>query len=194
MRPHIRSKLGLEQIHGNRGSVSKLRSACDLSFRHLSAASRVCMGRAGTVRPVPTGTILLQHIQLLATHAELGEISDAAVYVEGNVIKWVGVTADLPADSQTADLVLDMKHRVVMPGMVNTHHHSEAPLTMHTPVDSSASCSPQVIECMLLKLTRLCLLLSGAGADAVHCSGEQLNRHITPCHGPLPIMLTLRCH
>ncbi len=84
------------------------------------------MGRAGTARRVPTGTILLKHIQLLATHnAELGEISDAAVYVKGNVIDWVGATGDLPADSQTADLVLDMKHRVVMPGLVNTHHHSE---------------------------------------------------------------------
>ena len=85
------------------------------------------MGRAGTVRPVPTGTILLKHIQLLATHsADLGEISDAAVYIEGNVITWVGTTAEVPASSQKADLVLDMKHRVVMPGMVNTHHHSEA--------------------------------------------------------------------
>ena len=138
------------------------------------------MGRAGTVRPVPTGTILLKHIQLLATHTELGEISDAAVYVEGNVIKWVGVTADLPADSQTADLVLDMKHRVVMPGMVNTHHHSEAPLAMHTSVDSSASCSPLVIDMHVLELTRVCSLFSGAGADAVHCSGEQLHRHVTP--------------
>ena len=84
------------------------------------------MGRAGTARPVATGTKLLKHIQLLATHnADLGEISDAAVYVKGNVIDWVGPAADLPAVRQTADLVLDMKHRVVMPGMVNTHHHSE---------------------------------------------------------------------
>ena len=114
------------------------------------------MGRAGTVRQVPSGTILLKHIQLLATHnADLGEISDAAVYVEGNVIKWVGVTADLPSSSQTADLVLDMKHRVVMPGLVNSHHHSETPLAMHTSVTSAASCSypyrPQTLE-----LTRVC--------------------------------------
>ena len=93
----------------------------------LAAVRRVSMGRAGTVRPVPKGTILLKHIQLLATHtADCGEISDAAVYIKGNVISWVGATADLPADNHTADLVLDMKHRVVMPGMVNTHHHSEA--------------------------------------------------------------------
>ena len=107
------------------------------------------MGRAGTVRPVPTGTILLKNIQLLSTHsADLGEISDAAVYVEGNVIKWVGPTADLPASSQTADLVLDMKHRVVMPGMVNTHHHSEAPIAMRSFVASSAKCYPCRTSCI----------------------------------------------
>ena len=89
------------------------------------------MTRAGTARPVPTGSILLKHIQLLATHSsDLGEISDAAVYIKGNVIRWVGVTAELPADSQTADLVLDMKYRVVMPGMVNTHHHSAIGILM----------------------------------------------------------------
>jgi 8-oxoguanine deaminase len=88
------------------------------------------MTRAGTARPVPTGSILLKHIQLLATHSsDLGEISDAAVYIKGNMIQWVGPTAELPADSQMADLVLDMKYRVVMPGMVNTHHHMFQALT-----------------------------------------------------------------
>ena len=81
--------------------------------------------RAGTARPVPTGSILLAHIKTLSTHnADLGEISDAAVYIKANAIEWVGPTADLPKELQHADAIHDLSMHVVMPGLVNTHHHS----------------------------------------------------------------------
>lgn len=53
----------------------------------------------------------------------LGELKDAAVFVKGNVIEWVGKTADLPADKQKADSVISLPNHVLLPGMVNTHHH-----------------------------------------------------------------------
>lgn len=85
--------------------------------------------RAGCARAVPQSTLLAKNIQrLLTLSADLGEIDDAAVYVKGNVIQWVGATADLPKEYQSADEVLDLSHRVVIPGMVNTHHHMYAAL------------------------------------------------------------------
>ena len=79
------------------------------------------MSRGGTARPVPTTTLLLRNIQRLVTlSADLGEIDDAAVFVRGNVIQWVGTTADLPEEFSEADTVLVMQNRVVLPG--NPYH------------------------------------------------------------------------
>ncbi len=53
--------------------------------------------RAGVPRPVPTATLLAKNIQKLVTlNAELTEIEDAAIYVNGNVIEWVGKTSGAP--------------------------------------------------------------------------------------------------
>jgi cytosine/adenosine deaminase-related metal-dependent hydrolase len=51
--------------------------------------------------------------------------------VRGGVIEQVGLAVDLPA---TADKVLDLKGRhLVMPGLVNTHHHFYQTLTRAVP-------------------------------------------------------------
>lgn len=75
---------------------------------------------------------LLTHITHLATFDDHGgpagrEIADAAVLIDGPRIAAVGTTADL-AGAQ-ADRVLDLSGHVVMPGMVNTHHHMYQNLT-----------------------------------------------------------------
>ncbi|GLC40556.1 hypothetical protein PLESTF_001011900 [Pleodorina starrii] len=81
--------------------------------------------RAGVPRPPPTGTLLIRDISHLATqNDELGEISDAAIFIRGNVIEWVGKMADLPPElSTSADRVIDGKGHVFLPGLVNTHAH-----------------------------------------------------------------------
>ena len=62
-----------------------------------------------------------QDIDTLATfNKNLEEIKDAAIFVKGNVIEWVGKTADLPKQYSSADKTLSMKNRVVIPGMVHT--------------------------------------------------------------------------
>ena len=48
------------------------------------------------------------------------EIRNGGLFARGSVIEAVGPTADLP---QEADRVIDMSGHVVIPGMVNTHHH-----------------------------------------------------------------------
>ena len=69
-------------------------------------------------------TALYQHISHLATFdAGLGDVRDAAIYVRGNSVEWVGPTADLPPALQAADRVVSCEGLVVIPGLVNTHHH-----------------------------------------------------------------------
>lgn len=73
-------------------------------------------------------TLLLKHIHTLVTMDSLRrEIPDGAVFIRDHVIEAVGTLADMPA--QTADEVLDLSHHIVLPGLVNTHHHMYQSLT-----------------------------------------------------------------
>ena len=66
-------------------------------------------------------TLLLQHADLLITmDAQRRQIKDGALFVRDQAIEQVGPSADLPA---TADTVIDARGMIVLPGLVNTHHH-----------------------------------------------------------------------
>ncbi|MES2993793.1 MAG: 8-oxoguanine deaminase [Pseudomonadota bacterium] len=72
-------------------------------------------------------TLLIRNATLLVTmDAQRREIADGAVFVRDNVIEAVGTTADLPG---TADVVIDARDQIVIPGLVNTHHHMFQTLT-----------------------------------------------------------------
>ena len=77
-------------------------------------------------------TLLVKNIHTLATLDDAGrEIRQGALLVRDNVIEQVGTTAELP---DTADEVLDLGDRhVVLPGLVNTHHHFFQTLTRAYP-------------------------------------------------------------
>jgi 8-oxoguanine deaminase len=77
-------------------------------------------------------TLLVRNIHTLVTmNAAREEIRDASLVVRDGVIEQVGRAADLPA---SADEVLDLKGRhLVMPGLVNTHHHFYQTLTRAVP-------------------------------------------------------------
>lgn len=73
------------------------------------------------------GTLLIRDARLLVTmDAQRREIAGGGVFVRDNVIEAVGPAADLPA---TADEVIDARDQVVIPGLVNTHHHMVQTLT-----------------------------------------------------------------
>ena len=72
-------------------------------------------------------TLLVRHAERLVTmDAGRREIADGAVFARDGVIEAVGPSDALPA---TADTVIDARDHVVMPGLVNTHHHMYQTLT-----------------------------------------------------------------
>lgn len=76
-------------------------------------------------------TLLLKNCHVLATMNDARqEITGGAVFVRGNVIELVGKAADLP---HTADVVVDLTGHVVLPGLINTHHHMFQSLTRAVP-------------------------------------------------------------
>lgn len=78
------------------------------------------------------GTLLVKHCHTLVTlDDQRREIRDGALFIRDNVIIQVGPTAELPA---IADEILDLQGRhVVLPGLVNTHHHFYQTLTRAIP-------------------------------------------------------------
>jgi cytosine/adenosine deaminase-related metal-dependent hydrolase len=81
-------------------------------------------------------TLLIRHATLLVTmDAQRREIVDGAVFVRDGVIEAVGASVQLP---QTADEVIDARGHVVIPGLVNTHHHFYQTLTRAVPAAQDA--------------------------------------------------------
>jgi cytosine/adenosine deaminase-related metal-dependent hydrolase len=76
-------------------------------------------------------TLLLRHADVLVTmDGDRRRIPDGGLWAEDGVIRQVGRTEDLPA---RADQVLDARGMVVIPGLVNTHHHLYQTLTRALP-------------------------------------------------------------
>jgi 8-oxoguanine deaminase len=76
-------------------------------------------------------TLLVRNADVLVTMDRHGrEIEGGGVYVEDNRIVSVGASASLPT---TADTVIDASGHVVLPGLVNTHHHMFQTLTRVVP-------------------------------------------------------------
>ncbi|MGB4803955.1 MAG: 8-oxoguanine deaminase [Anaerolineae bacterium] len=79
-------------------------------------------------------TLLLQHADLLVTmDAQRRQIKDGALFVRDQAIEQVGPTASLPA---SADTVINARGMIVLPGLVNTHHHLYQSLTRALAQDS----------------------------------------------------------
>lgn len=76
-------------------------------------------------------SLLIEHATVLATMDDGDtEIADGGLYAVDGWIRQVGATSDLPDD---ADEVLDLSGHVVLPGLINTHHHFYQTLTRAVP-------------------------------------------------------------
>ncbi|MBS0595100.1 MAG: 8-oxoguanine deaminase [Proteobacteria bacterium] len=81
-------------------------------------------------------TLLLKNAALLVTmDSQRREIAGGALFARDGVIEAVGAAVDLPA---TADEVIDARGQVVIPGLVNTHHHFYQTLTRAVPAAQDA--------------------------------------------------------
>jgi len=76
-------------------------------------------------------TLLVTNASVLVTmDGARREIVGGSMYIVDGFIHQVGLASDLP---DTADTVVDMAGHVVMPGLVNTHHHFYQTLTRAVP-------------------------------------------------------------
>ena len=76
-------------------------------------------------------TLLVKHARLLVTmNQQRRELADGAVFSRDGVIEAVGPSDQVPL---TADEVLDATDQIVIPGLVNTHHHMFQTLTRVLP-------------------------------------------------------------
>lgn len=82
-------------------------------------------------------TLLIKNIQLLVTMDDhRREIPGGGLFIRDGFLEQVGVTADLPT---TADEVLDLGGYIVLPGLINTHHHFYQTLTRAIPAAQDAN-------------------------------------------------------
>lgn len=81
-------------------------------------------------------TLLVKNAAVLVTmDATRRELRDAGLFIEANRIVAVGPTAELPA---TADEIIDLRGHIVLPGLINTHHHMYQSLTRAVPAAQDA--------------------------------------------------------
>jgi len=76
-------------------------------------------------------TLLVKNARLIATmDCARREISHGGIFIEDGFIKQVGKSEDMPG---SADEVLDLTDHLVIPGLINTHHHFYQTLTRAVP-------------------------------------------------------------
>jgi cytosine/adenosine deaminase-related metal-dependent hydrolase len=81
-------------------------------------------------------TLLLRHADVLITmDAGRREIPDGAVLLQDGFVAAVGTSDAVP---DHADAVIDARGCVVMPGLINTHHHMYQSLTRAVPLAQDA--------------------------------------------------------
>jgi 8-oxoguanine deaminase len=82
-------------------------------------------------------TLLVKNAKVLVTmDDQRREIADGGLYIENGFFKQVGLTTELP---KTADEVLDLTDHLVLPGLINTHHHFYQTLTRAVPAAQDAN-------------------------------------------------------
>ncbi len=82
-------------------------------------------------------TLLLKHADLIVTmDPACLRIADGGAFVRDNIIDQVGPTSQLP---DKADRVIDARGMILLPGLVNTHHHLFQTMTRAIPAAQDAT-------------------------------------------------------
>lgn len=82
-------------------------------------------------------TLLIRNAAVLVTmDDQRREIKDGGMFIRDGFIEKVGETNELP---QLADEILDLQDHVVLPGLINCHHHFYQTLTRAVPAAQNAN-------------------------------------------------------
>jgi 8-oxoguanine deaminase len=85
----------------------------------------------------PMTTLLIRHAKLLVTmDDQRREIADGGLFVRDGFIQQVGPSAELPT---SADEIVDLTDHILLPGLINTHHHFYQTLTRCVPAAQDAN-------------------------------------------------------
>ena len=83
-------------------------------------------------------SLLIQHARLVVTMDDADtRIRDGGIYIEDNVIRQVGESGTLALE-RPADVTIDASDMVILPGLINTHHHFYQTLTRNLPAAQNA--------------------------------------------------------
>jgi 8-oxoguanine deaminase len=83
------------------------------------------------------GTLLVKNAELLVTmDGKRRRVLNGALFARDNLIEQVGSTGELPNE---ADTVIDARGMIVLPGLVNCHHHLYQTLTRAVPAAQDAT-------------------------------------------------------
>jgi cytosine/adenosine deaminase-related metal-dependent hydrolase len=81
-------------------------------------------------------TLLIKHAYIVTMDDHQREIPDGGLFIRDGFIEHVGETNQLPI---TADEVLNLSGHILLPGLVNTHHHFYQTLTRAVPAAQDAN-------------------------------------------------------
>ena len=161
-------------------------------------------------------TLLIKNAQMVATFdhhhtADARELTHASIFIRENLIEAIGPAASLP---QSADEVIDARAHLVMPGMVNTHHHMFQSLTRAVPSVQNAELfgwlrglypiwaglTPEMVQ-VSTQVAMAELLLSGCTTSSDHLyiypnnvrlddsiqAAAQIGMRFTACRGSMSV-------
>jgi len=83
------------------------------------------------------GTLLVRNAKILVTmDDQRREIPGGGIFIRDGFIEQVGLPTELP---ETAEEILDLAGHIVLPGLINTHHHFYQTLTRVVPGAQNAN-------------------------------------------------------
>src|SRR3954467_284212 len=86
------------------------------------------------------GTLLAKNADVVVTmDGQRRELRNAGLFARDGIIEKVGATAELP---ESADLVLDLRGHILLPGLINCHHHLDQILTRNLPAGQNTNLFP----------------------------------------------------
>jgi len=81
-------------------------------------------------------TLLIKHAYIVTMDDHQTELTDGGLFIRDGFIEQIAPTASLPA---SADEILDLSGHILLPGLVNTHHHFYQTLTRAVPAVQNAN-------------------------------------------------------